>query len=166
MKTTSFSFLENITLALAIFTTAIMAGFFYTYTFNVNLAMMQVDGETYARVQSLFNENVRHWMFFIFFFGAGATGVLAILANWRKFKSISFWLIVAGAIIYIFGIIAYTAGVNLPLNAYTESWNPLALPADWEATREAWNQANAIRVGTSGSSFVLYLVALVMRASD
>ncbi len=43
--------------------TGIMAGFFYTYTFNVNLAMLEVDGSTYAVVQSLFNENVRHPMF-------------------------------------------------------------------------------------------------------
>lgn len=165
MKAT-FSYLENGTLAIAMFLTAIMAGFFYTYTFNINLAMMQVDGEIYATVQSLFNENVRHWMFFIFFFGSGAMGVVAIIANWKHYKRVSFWLIVIAALIYIFGIIAYTAGVNLPLNAYTESWNPLALPADWEATREAWNQANAIRVGTSGLSFLFYLVALVIRASD
>ena len=166
MKRQSANYLENITLAIAIFTTAIMAGFFYTYTFNINLAMMQVDGETYATVQSLFNENVRHFMFFIFFFGSGAMGVVAILANWRHYKSLSFWLIVVATLVYIFGIIAYTASVNLPVNVYTESWNPLALPPDWEATRDAWNQANAIRVGTSGSSFLLYLIALVIRASD
>ncbi len=37
-----------------------MAGFFWTYSDNVNLAMLQVDGATYATVQSLFNMNVRH----------------------------------------------------------------------------------------------------------
>ncbi len=160
------NYLENIFLALVTVLTGIMAGFFYTYTFNVNLAMMQVDSATYATVQSLFNENVRHWMFFIFFFGSGATAVLAMIVNWKHYKHISFWLIVIAGLIYIFGIIAYTAGVNLPLNAYTESWNPTSLPSDWEATRLTWNQANAIRVGTSGLSFVLYVLALVIRASD
>lgn len=160
------SYLENGLLALATLLTGVMAGFFYTYTINVNLALLEVDGATYATVQSLLNQNVRNWMFFIFFFGSGAMGVVASLANWRHYKQLSFWLIVIASLIYIFGIIAYTANVNLPLNAYTESWNPSALPSDWEATRDAWNQANAIRVGTSGISFILYLLSFVIRASE
>ncbi|MEO1286478.1 MAG: DUF1772 domain-containing protein [Chloroflexota bacterium] len=158
--------LENITIAIAIFATGIMAGFFYTYTFNINPAMMQVDGVTYATMQSLFNVNVRHFMFFIFFFGSGAAAVIAVLANIRRYKSPVFWLIVIAGLVYILGIIAYTANVNLPLNAYIESWNPTALPSDWEATRDAWNQANAIRVGTSWTAFGLYLLALLMRTND
>ncbi|MGB7342364.1 MAG: DUF1772 domain-containing protein [Phototrophicaceae bacterium] len=160
------TYIENGMLAIVTLLVGVMAGFFYTYTINVNLAMMQVDGETYAIVQSLLNENVRHWMFFIFFFGSGAMAVLTVIVNWRHYKQISFWLIVIAGLVYIFGIIAYTGSVNLPLNAYTESWNPTALPADWEATRDAWNQANAIRVGTSGLSFILYLASFVIRASD
>ncbi len=160
------TYIENGMLAIVTLLVGVMAGFFYTYTINVNLAMMQVDGETYAIVQSLLNENVRHWMFFIFFFGSGAMAVLTVIVNWRHYKQISFWLIVIAGLVYIFGIIAYTGSVNLPLNAYTESWNPTALPVDWEATRDAWNQANAIRVGTSGLSFILYLASFVIRASD
>ncbi len=160
------AYVENGTLALAALVTGIMAGFFYTYTFNVNLAMLEVDGATYATVQSLFNENVRHSMFFIFFFGGGAVALLAAVANWQHFRNPAFWLIVVAALIYILGIIVFTANVNLPLNAYTESWNPQNLPADWEATRTAWNQANAIRVGTAGTAFLLYLVVLVFRSSS
>lgn len=157
--------LENSTLILSIFVCGIMAGFFYTYTFNVNLAMLKVDGATYATVQSLFNINVRHFMFFIFFFGSGAMAVVTVLANIRHYRHLSFWVLVLAGLVYILGIIAFTASVNLPLNAYTESWNPQNLPADWEATRTAWNQANAIRVGTSWTSFVLYLLVLGYRAT-
>lgn len=158
-------YLESGTLALAALVTGIMAGFFYTYTFNVNLAMMEVNGEMYATVQSLFNVNVRHAMFFVFFFGGGVVPVIALLANWRHYRTVPFWLIAIAGGIYIVGIIMFTANVNLPLNAYTESWNPQNLPADWQATRTAWNNANAIRVGTSGVAFVLYLVALVVRSA-
>jgi len=159
------NYLENGTLALALFVTGIMAGFFYTYTFNVNLAMLEVNGEIYAIVQSLFNENVRHFMFFVFFFGGGAASVVAILANIRHYKRLDFWLIVLAGFVYFFGIIVFTAQVNLPLNYYTESWDPQSLPQDWEDTRNAWNVANAKRVFFSFVSFILYIVIFIRRAS-
>lgn len=161
----AFKFIENISIAIATIALGIMAGFFWTYAFNVNLAMLNVDGRTYAEVQSLFNENVRHFMFFIFFFGAGAVSLFAAAINYRHSKHSSFWLILSAAIIYIFGIIVFTAQVNLPLNYYTESWNPSDLPDDWQEIRNAWNQANAIRVAASFTSFVLGISALCVRCS-
>lgn len=160
------SYLENGTIALAILTTGIMAGFFYTYSININLAMLEVSGETYAIMQSLFNENVRHIGFFIFFFGGGVTAVIAVIANWRQYRQASFWLIVLAGLVYISGVIIFTANVNLPLNDYTESWNPQNLPVDWSQTRIDWNRANDFRVFTSGIAFILYLVVLVWRASN
>jgi len=158
--------LENGTLGIATLVFGVMAGFFWTYTFNVNLAMLQVDGATYAKVQSLFNQNVRHLMFFTFFFGGGLFSVVALIANLRLWRTFSFWFIVLSAIIYITGIIVFTQQVNLPLNYYTESWQPLNLPADWVDVRKRWNDANAIRVVTSFLSFLFCVVALVLRANQ
>lgn len=159
------AYLENGALALAIVVTGIMAGFFYTYSFNVNLAMERVDGATYARVQSLFNLNVRHWIFFAFFFGGGAAALIALAANWRRRRTAGFWMIGLAGALYVLGVIFFTSAVNLPLNAYTESWDPAALPADWAATRAAWNRANDLRVGAAFLSFCLYVAALAARAS-
>lgn len=159
------SFAENIALAIATLVFGIMAGFFWTYTFNVNLAMLEVDGATYATVQSLFNENVRHSMFFTFFFGGGFLSGLALVINWKHWKTSSFVMLALAFTVYVLGIIVFTAQVNLPLNAYTESWDPLNLPANWSQVRDRWNTANAIRVGTAGTAFFLSLAALVTRAS-
>lgn len=160
------TWLENMSVALAALVTGIMAGFFYTYTFNVNLAMLEVDGPTYATVQSLFNRNVRHPMFFVCFFGAAVVPAAALACNWRRYRSLSFWMVALASLLYLAGVVIFTANVNLPLNAYTESWNPLALPADWVATRDAWNDANTVRVGVAFASFVLCIAALVVRASE
>ncbi|MCB0082300.1 MAG: DUF1772 domain-containing protein [Caldilineaceae bacterium] len=165
MQKRSLTYIENGFLALATLVFGIMAGLFWTYTFNVNYAMLEVDGATYATVQSLLNQNVRHFMFFLFFFGGGFFSVLALAVNWRHWRHMSFWLLALAAIIYILGVIVFTAQVNLPLNYYTESWDPQNLPADWAQVRTQWNNANAIRVGTSGAAFVLALAALVVRAS-
>lgn len=162
---TRYTLLENSSLALAILMFGIMAGFFWTYTFNVNLATAQLDGATYARVQSLFNVNVRHAMFFSFFFGSALAAVAALVFNYKHNRQPSFWLLAAAAVIYIFGIILFTKFVNLPLNYYTESWNPQQLPNDWASVRTRWNEANAWRVLAAGLSFVLSLSALVMRST-
>jgi uncharacterized membrane protein len=155
----------KITLAAAICVFGLMAGFFGTYTFNVNLAMLKVDGPTYATVQSLFNQHVRHAGFISLFFGAGIVSVLALAVNYKHRQTTSFKLLALAAVIYIAGIIFFTRQVNLPLNAITEAWNPAALPGNWSAIRDQWNQANAFRVVCSIAAFVLSLSALVLRAS-
>lgn len=160
MKWTLF---ENASIAVAGLALGVMAGFFWAYTFNVNIAMLTVDGETYARMQSLFNQHVRHPMFFSFFFGSGCLILLATVINYKQIKHLRFWFLLAATLMYIFGIIVFTHQVNLPLNYYTESWDPLSLPAHWEDTRDEWNKANAIRVLTSFLSFALCLIALCLR---
>ncbi len=164
MQNRPYTLLENTSLALAILMFGIMAGFFWTYTFNVNLATAQLDGATYARVQSLFNVNVRHAMFFSFFFGSAIAAVLALVLNYRHYRSPSFWLLASATVLYILGIIVFTKFINLPLNYYTESWNPEQLPSDWSATRASWNEANAGRVIISALAFVLSLAALLVRS--
>ena len=62
----------------------LMAGFFATYSANVNLATLELNGPTYAQVQSAFNRNVRHAGFFACFFGpptAGPAGACCGLAS-------------------------------------------------------------------------------------
>ena len=156
---------ENTSIAIATAVLGLMAGFFWTYSFNVNLAMLQVDGPTYATVQSLFNRNVRHAAFFALFFGGAVLPLLATAINGRHWRTPAFWLLLAAALLYAFGIVAFTREVNLPLNAYTESWAPDKLPSDWAQTRAQWNAANTTRVWTACSAFALSLGALVLRAS-
>ena len=160
-----YTYPENGALLWAIIVFGIMAGFFWAYTFSVNAAMLAVDGKTYATVQSLFNVNVRNTMFFTFFFGGGVFSALALMINYRHWRSNSFRLLLAANLIYLLGVIVYTQQVNLPLNYYTESWDPDKLPADWTQVREQWNTANAVRVVTASTAFVLATLALFIRAT-
>lgn len=161
----AYTLLENSSLALAIVMFGVMAGFFWTYTFNVNLATAQLDGATYARVQSLFNVNVRHAMFFSFFFGSALVAVLALILNYKHYRQANYWFLTAATVLYIVGIILFTRQVNLPLNYYTESWNPQQLPPDWQSVREQWNNANALRTLISALAFILSVLALLARST-
>jgi uncharacterized membrane protein len=143
----------------------IMAGFFWTYSANVNLAMLQMDGPTYATVQAALNRNVRHWMFFIFFFGTPLCCALALLVAWPA-RAQGWWLALAVAgLAYLLGIVVFTHQVNLPLNRLTEAWNPAALPVDWRQTRDSWNDANLVRSITSCVAFIIAVFALRCRIS-
>ncbi|MGJ7497104.1 anthrone oxygenase family protein [Variovorax sp. RT4R15] len=150
--------------ALAILWLGLMAGFFWAYSANVSVAMLQMDGATYAAVQSAFNRNVRHTLFFVFFFGPPLWCALALLAAWPQVRRVWWWCLAIAGVLYGLGIVVFTAQVNLPLNAYTESWNPQALPPDWAATRDAWNAANLWRTCANAVAFALAVMALALRS--
>ena len=141
----------------------LMAGFFATYSANINLATLELDGSTYAQVQSAFNRNVRHAGFFLCFFGPVPLGLMALVSDWAQRRSAWWrWLALTVAA-YALGIVFFTRQVNLPLNHLTESWPPTAPPSDWAGVRDAWNRANLWRSGLSLALFAAGLAALVLR---
>ncbi|MGJ0223495.1 anthrone oxygenase family protein [Streptococcus pyogenes] len=144
-----------------------MAGFFGTYSANVALATSTYEGALYAVVQSSLNRNVRHALFFAFFFLPPIWCALTLMLDWRRREAWGWWLLVAG-VLYAFAVILFTHQVNLPLNAYTESWDPANLPSDWARTRQQWNLANAWRSFASAVAFLAALIslALVRRHGD
>lgn len=138
---------------LAVLWLGLMAGFFGTYSANVNLAMLQIDGATYATVQSAFNRNVRHALFFGLFFGPPLWCALALATAWRDHRALWWRLLALVGVAYLLGIVFFTQQVNLPLNHTTEAWNPHALPADWTQVRDQWNAANLWRAWLSLGCF-------------
>ena len=149
--------------ALAVLWLGLMAGFFGTYSANVNLAMLQMDGATYATVQSAFNRNVRHALFFALFFGPPLWCALALATAWREHCALWWRLLAVVGVAYLLGIVFFTQQVNLPLNHLTESWTPATLPADWAGVRDAWNRANLWRSGLSLALFAASLLTLALR---
>lgn len=163
-RTITFYF-QAFTIALTTILFGFMAGFFWTYTFNVNVAMLEVDGETYTRMQALFNQNVRHLPFFSLFFGSVFAAAAAILANLKHYRRGFFWLFIAAAAVYLGGIIFYTQSFHLPINADLESWDLSNIPVDWRTARDAWNYGNQWRVAASATAFILGMAALFGRAT-
>ena len=146
-----------------VFALGIMAGFFATYSANINLATAALDGPAYALIQSSFNRNVRHALFFVFFFGVVPLGLCLLVLSGAERQRRWWWLVALGVVAYLLGIVVFTRAVNLPLNALTESWTPATVPADWAQVRDAWNRANLWRAVLCAGLFVLGLWTLVDR---
>lgn len=159
-------FLDRLSLTaqlLTVLVLGLMAGFFATYSANVNLATLELDGPTYAQVQSAFNRNVRHAGFFVCFFGPMPLGLIALASAWAQRRTAWWRLLALTVLAYALGIVLFTREVNLPLNRLTESWTPTTLPPDWAGVREAWNRANLWRSGLNLALFAASLMALVLR---
>ena len=120
-------FLNRLTLTAQLATVlllGLMAGFFATYSANINLATLELDGPTYAQVQSAFNRNVRHAGFFACFFGPRPLGLIALALAWMERRAAWWRLLALTVLAYGLGIVLFTRQVNLPLNHLTESWTP------------------------------------------
>lgn len=146
-----------------VFALGIMAGFFGTYSANINLATATLDGPTYALIQSSFNRNVRHFLFFVFFFGVLPLSLGVLVQSWSQRHCLWWRITAASGLTYLLGIVVFTRQVNLPLNYLTESWPSGAVPANWAEVRDAWNQANLWRAGLSACLFAMGLWTLVER---
>lgn len=143
----------------------VISGFFYTYSINVSRAFMEVDADTYAIMQSLCNINVRHSLFYIFFFGTPLIGSICLFSSYKDFKKSYYIITIFTLLLYMFGIIIFTKIINLPLNVYTESWVVGNVPNDWEEVRNRWNFANHIRTGISLICFTLTLISYHLKIS-
>lgn len=163
MPTHIFDRISLITQCLTILLLGLMAGFFCTYSANVNFATLELGGPAYAHMQAALNRNVRHAGFFICFFGPIPLGLLALATAWPQ-RQTNWWRLLAASVTaYALGIVLFTRQVNLPLNFLTESWTPTTIPPDWSQVRDAWNRANAWRSGLSLTLFACGLAALVLR---
>ncbi len=90
----------------------------------------------------------------------GVTGLVAALvaltAGWSQVRARSLTLVAAGCL--VLGLIV-TVVVHFPINAELLTWSAAAPPADWEALRDRWTAAHAVRTVLTVAAFGLLLAA-------
>lgn len=72
-------------------------------------------------------------------------------------------LALVGTAIYLLGTVAVTATVHISMNEYIATWSPGTPPDDWTAVRARWALWNHIRTTAAVVTFVLLLLAIVVR---
>lgn len=141
----------------------IMAGFFFTYSVSVVLALDRLSAVVYTNVMQEINETVLNVVFGITFFGAVvvptvSAAVVLLQGDWSGQSS---QLFITGVIIYLIGTFAVTMRIHIPMNEYIATWSTPSLPDDWAAVRSRWARWNHIRATAAVVSFILYLAASV-----
>ena len=95
---------------------------------------------------------------------SGGTTIASIIALVLLFDdpgSTSFVLTAIGLGIVIVGILVVSNVWKTPTYNTILAWDPEALPADWEATRQRYFTINWIQLATTWAAFALFLVALI-----
>ena len=91
----------------------------------------------------------------------GIGPIVALVLLWDDPGSTSFILTATGLGIVLVGIWLVSNVWKTPTYNMILSWNPDALPADWEAVRQRYFTINWIQLVTTWTAFALFLVALI-----
>ncbi len=111
----------DISLIITLLFTGLMAGFFFSYTFSVNFGLQKLKDKDYLLAMQNINKEVLNPVFFICFFGALLFCIVSSLLS-IDFSSPKFYLILLGALLYIFGVFVITGLQNVPLNNLLETF--------------------------------------------
>lgn len=158
---------RNFTLAGATLTTGLIAGVFYAYACSVNLGLAaQPDAEYVATMQAI-NERIQNPVFFLSFFGAVLSLLLALAVHSPQPRSGRFWLVALACALYVGGGFLLTAFVNVPMNeelarvAADASLGELAhARSEYEGP---WNFWNGVRAVFSSLAFLALVGACLLR---
>lgn len=145
---------QNIILIIAAFTTALMAGLFFSYSFSVSPGLKQLsDAEYIAAMQSI-NRAIINPIFFIVFFGSFISLPIAIYLHYTKPVPVQWWLLLIATLIYLFGVLGVTVAGNVPLNNSLEKLNVLhsteeSVKAQRLNFESRWSSLNLVRTISS-----------------
>ena len=107
----------KIVLGATLLVTALIAGLFYAWSCSVNPGLHRLADVEYIRAMQQLNRAIINPVFMASFMG---TLIMMPICTFVVYKhtgtSITFWLILAAALLYIIGSFGVTMGGNVPLN--------------------------------------------------
>ena len=87
--------------------------------------------------------------------------IVALVLLWDDPGSTSFILTAVGLGIVLVGIWLVSNVWKTPTYNVILSWDPEAIPSDWEAARKRYFTINWIQIVVTWAAFALFLVALI-----
>ncbi len=147
-------------LHLTVLLSGLIAGFFFAFSADVNLATAELGSTDYTRIQQLINLKVRNPVFAVVYFGAVLAPALMLVLSWRSRRTAAFRWSLFAFLLYFIGAFLVTREINIPINNAMALWDPLQAPADWAVLRDKWNMAHLFRTIVAIVSFACYLPVL------
>lgn len=140
----------------------IVAGVFFAFSSFVMAALARLPANQGIAAMQSINITVINPLFMLILFGTGLLGValgVGVYLAWPQPRGL---LVVAGAIIYIVGVLGVTMAGNVPLNDALAATNPQTAEAAswWAGYLRDWVTWNHVRTIASAISMLLFLLAL------
>ncbi|WP_210515480.1 anthrone oxygenase family protein [Hymenobacter terricola] len=141
---------KSIVLALATFTTALVAGLFYGFAVAINPAFARLPAPQYIAAMQAINEAIQNPIFLASFLGAPFFLPLATVLHVGRPVSRRCWLLGAASIMYLVGSLGVTVAANIPLNETLAAFplqtaSPAAAVSARAAFESPWNKWHRVR---------------------
>lgn len=145
--------------------TALMAGIYFAFSGFVLRSLGTLDGPAGAEAMRAINRVIVRSWFMPLFFGTSAGCAALVGASLLGWRLPGAPLAVAGAGIYLIGMLGVTAAGNVPLNEALERAPTRALAEVWPAYQRDWGRLNHGRTLASLSAAGLLFSAVLVGAS-
>ena len=151
------------------FSTALITGLFYSYSCSVNIGLGRLPDHEYLRSMQSINRAILNPWFFASFIG---TLILLPICTWLIYRneaaSVTFYLLLFAALVYLIGVFGVTIFGNVPLNEALDKFNiGSATLGELKLQRtefeNPWNRLNLVRTIGSLISLLLTLAGMVIR---
>ena len=156
---------EEWALAVTIFFSGLAAGLLGMLCTIMRPMLQAMDGRDFRSFMEAFLRYADHGLGKVYNLGWALVPVLvpmiALIMLWDDPGSASFVLTAIGLGIMLVGIWLVSNVWKTPTYKLILSWNPDAIPADWEAGRQRYFTINWIQCATTWAAFALFLVALI-----
>ena len=156
---------EEWALAVTVFFTGLAAGFLGALCTIIRPMQAAMDGRGFRTFMETFLRYADNGLGRVFnlawAFVPVVGSIVALVLLWGDPGSTSFILTAIGLGIMLVGIWLVSNVWKTPTYKLILSWNPDAMPADWEAGRQRYFTINWIQCATTWAAFALFLVALI-----
>lgn len=154
---------------LAIVTTGLITGVFYTFSVAINPGLSALSDANYIAAMNSIIKVIQNPAFFFSFLGAAVFLPLAAYQYKDDSKSPKYKLLMMASLLYIVGGFGVTMGANIPLNDKLSTVNVQgASAAELASARDnyegAWDKWHMVR--TVASSVALVMVAIACTVPD
>jgi hypothetical protein len=154
---------EEWALAACVLFSGLWSGLLAMLTLIMHPMLAAMDGYDFARFLRAFLPVARRaWFNYACVFGMLLAPIAALIALRDDVASAPFVLAAIGLVLTVAGPLLVSNRLAEPNYDVMLAWDPEAMPADWEATRERYFALNWIRAAVTWAAFALFLVALVI----
>ncbi|WP_244491163.1 DUF1772 domain-containing protein [Paramesorhizobium deserti] len=149
---------------LAAIGSGVMGGFFYGFSNVVMAALGRLTPQGGTAAMQSINVTVLNPIFFILFFGTALLAVILAMAALLNLSQPGAYMLLAGSLLYLGGIILVTMIFNVPMNEALAVVDP-ASPAGaehWTGYLDRWTAWNHVRTITGIIASACFVLALRM----
>ena len=155
--------LKSFTLITTVILTGLSAGLFYAWSVSVIPGTQKVVDGTYLETMQSINRAILNPAFFLIFFGSLI--FLSLSSIYQYHNGITFWFMLAAAILYALGTFGVTVFGNVPLNDQLDilkleelNWDKIAEFRQFYESN--WNRLHLVRTIFAVIAFMLSVLTL------